>query len=422
VGTTTGRAIAAIRRVSLAIAAALMVLAGNVAPIVGQVESTPVPTEVEAASVGEADASANLSASPDSPPVLAQGLIYLSGADVVWQVREVTLPSPTVAGPETGNARFTYQVSGESVIRNDVTGKRALLELGEVSFMSAGDPYTSMSADGAQSTVWVFEIANDDQVGEGAFYLSPDISGVAEGVYDFEFVHGTLDAGDSTGFTATGGPFLLMVESGQVTVNDESGTAALGSGEGRIVEGNATIDADGDGPATYAVASIGAEVSDASAGAPMALAPVGQEAASTGQQADPSGQQTTTAPQNTDPAIPGINPADIFSGIFAEADESAAPVAAATQDGAFVTSITVWATASIGLTVIVDGVTAFDGFLEPGQSTSWLTGSVFEVYTTSGVGTQFTNTCGADPFVMGYEEADAYYVLNASPSSCAPVE
>lgn len=422
-GTTTGRATAAIRGVVLITAAALTLLAGNVAPVLGQADATPVPAEVEAAPVGEADASANLSASPNSPPALAQGLIYLSGADVLWQVREVTLPSPTVAGPVTGNARFTYQVSGESVIRNDVTGKRALLEPGEATFMSAGDPYTSMAADGSQSTVWVFEIANDDQVGEGAFYLSPGVTGVAEGVYDFEFVQETLDAGDSTGFTSTGGPFLIMVETGQITVNDDSGTAALTSEDGRIVRGNATIDAGADGPATYAIVAIGAEVSDASAGAPAASVPASQEAASTDQQADPSSQQATTAPQNTDPAIPGIDPADIFSGIFSEGDDSAALVPAATQeDGSLVTSITVWATASIGLTVIVDGVTLFDGFLEPGQSTSWLTGSVFEVYTTSGVGTEFTNSCSNDRFVMGYEGGDAYYVLNASPSSCPPVE
>ncbi len=416
-GPTTERATAATRRVLLTIMAALTLLAGNVATVKGQAESTPVPAEIETAPVGEADASANLSASPDSPPALAQGLVYFSGGEVVWQVREVELPSPADAGPVTGNARFTYQISGESVIRNDVTGKRTLLEPGEVVFMAAGDPYTSMTEDGSPSTVWVFEIANDGQVGEGAFYLSPDIAGVAEGVYDFEFVQETLDAGDSTGFTSTGGPFLIMVESGQITVSDQSGVASLASGEGRIVQGNATIDAEADGPATYAVTAVGSEVSDASAGAPAAVS------ATDGPEADTSGQQATTAPQNTDPAIPGIDPADIFSGVFSQADDSAAPAAAAQQqDGVFVTSINVWATASIGLNVIVDGVTTFDGFLEPGQSSSWLTGSVFEVYTTSGVGTEFTNSCSDTPFVMGYEEGDAYYVLNASQSSCAPVE
>jgi propanediol dehydratase large subunit len=46
-------------------------------------------------------------------------------------------------------------------------------------------------------------------------------------------------------------------------------------------------------------------------------------------------------------------------------------------------------------------------------------GTVFEVYTSSGVNTNFTNACG-DYFKMGYEEGEAYYTLAASESSCAP--
>lgn len=433
--TTTSRAKPVMRRVRdvwAMIAVALTILAGGVTPVMGQTGSTPVPAENQEPAASDAPAAsnpgANLSASPDSPPALAQGLIYLTGEDVVWQVREVVLPSPAAAGPVTGSARVTYQVSGESIIRNDVTGKRSRLEVGESYFMSAGDPYTSMAADGAQSTVWVFEIANDDQVGEGAFYLSPGIGGIAEGVYDFEFLRTTLAPGDSTGYMSTGGPFLIMVESGQISVSDGGGGAALSAGEGRIVEQNATIDSNGDGQAVYTVTAIGPQVSDSTAAAPMApaaAAPSEDTSSISSALAPESQQEPAPAPaQSSDPAVPGIDPADLFTGVLSGSSTTpgSAPQPAPQQGGEYVTSITVWAVAPISLTVIADGVTMFDGYLEAGQSTGWVTGSVFEVYTSSGVSSEFTNSCSDVPFLMGYEEGDAYYVLTASASSCAPVE
>ncbi len=393
------------------IAMAMTILAGSAVPALGQADSTPAPSESDAAPSGASDASANLAASPENSPVLAQGLIYLTGDDVFWQVREIELASPAVAESVTGNARFVYQQSGASVIRNDVTGKRARLEVGEAYFMSAGDPYTSMAADDSLSVVWVFEIANDDEVGDGAFYLSPDVAGIAEGVYDFEFFRDVLDSGESTGFMSQGGPSLIMVLSGQVAVSDGEGAATLAAGDGRIVEGNATIQAEGDEQAVYVVAGIGADVSDASAAVPDAAPAAPAEAA----------PAPAPAAESTDPSVPGIDPADVRSGesIAEEIIDAAGPIQ---QGGEYVTSISVAAAAPVTISVIVDGVSVFDGYLEAGESTSWFTGSVFEVYTTSGVNTEFTNTCSDVPFLMGYEEGDAYYVLTANASSCAPVE
>lgn len=397
----------------------MMLLAGNVVAVLGQEgpSSTPDGLDVEIGqdepeegtepatdatqSTGEepdastASASANLAASPDAPPVLAQGLIYLTGDDVWWEVREVELLPPSEAGSVTGPARVIFQRSGVSIMRNDVTGKRARLEQGEAYFASAGDPYTTMAADDSRSVAWVFEIANSDEVAEDAFYLSPGISGIAEGVYDFEFSYELLESGDTTRINQAGGPFLVMVLTGSVAVQDDDGAATLGSGDGRIVNGDATVQAEGDGQAILVTAAIGPEVSDASAAAPAATeAPV-----DTG-----TDSPETTAPESS----------------AAEADQ--APAAQAEPGGDYVTSIFIQATAGLGATVIVDGVTVFDGWLEAGESTVWFTGTVFEVYTTSGVNTTFTNTCSNEPFVMGYEEGDAYYVLEATASSCAPVE
>ncbi len=52
----------------------------------------------------------------------------LNGQQAVWQVREIAPPSVSAARSETGTAALLYQVEGSSIIRNDVTGKRALLD------------------------------------------------------------------------------------------------------------------------------------------------------------------------------------------------------------------------------------------------------------------------------------------------------
>ncbi len=322
-----------------------------------------------------------------APAVLAQGLVYLNGDDVVWQVREVELSgSETV----TGNARILLQRTGTSVVRNDLTGKRARLESGEAYFASAGDPYTTFKEGSDPSVMWVFEIANDNTVGEGAFYLSPNVSGYGESVYDFEFVRNVLAAGGSAQFDGGDGSSLIMVLSGSVDVTSDSGTATLSARDGLVVPGGASIAA-GDSEAVVVTMAVGPTVGDSSAAPP---APAAQDTAS----AD------ATEIESSAPTV----------------DQSSEP-AQSTGDGGFVTSIQVGVLDSVGITMYVDGELVFDGWLEPGEWTDFFTGTTFEVYTTSGANTQFQNTCGGEPFWMDFTEGDAYYVLEASAESCAPV-
>jgi hypothetical protein len=67
--------------------------------------------------------------------------------------------------------------------------------------------------------------------------------------------------------------------------------------------------------------------------------------------------------------------------------------------------------------IVADGVTGFDGPIPVGGQSGEIVGSTFEVYTTVGVGTLFTNACG-DQYYMGYEEGEAQYTLTANASSC----
>jgi cytoskeletal protein RodZ len=91
------------------------------------------------------------------------------------------------------------------------------------------------------------------------------------------------------------------------------------------------------------------------------------------------------------------------------------------QAGTYVTSISIAALEQpITLSIVADGVAVFEGRLEPGETSGFFDGSVFEVFTSSGANTEFTNSCGI-PFNMGWEPGEAFYILNADEDSCDPV-
>lgn len=414
---------------------ALLLLLASVGAGAAQ-SGTPAPGETGSSTAAGAGQVSGLAAG--NQPAMAQGLVYLDGQDTVWQVREVDLLAPAEAPSSAGNARFIIQRSGTSVIRNDVTGKRTLLEVHESYFAAAGDPYTAMAADGSPSTVWIVEVANDDAVGEGAFYLSPPVTGLGEATYDLELVRTTLNPGTTTAYSSGAEPFLVVVLSGQILVDDGTSEATLVESEARSAQSNVAITAQGEDAAVYVVVSLGQTVSDSSIGAPVGptdTTGTDTTPGTTGTTGTAGATDTTDAASSatttSDADVPAISAGDLpgvigdavtgdsgTAGGAAQVTEAPAPQ---TGDG-YVTSIAVRAVVPIGVTMIVDGVTVFDGWLETGDWTGYQTGTTFEVYTTSGVNTDFTNTCSDVPFQMGSEEGDAYYVLEAGPQSCAPIE
>lgn len=94
--------------------------------------------------------------------------------------------------------------------------------------------------------------------------------------------------------------------------------------------------------------------------------------------------------------------------------EEAAEPAPAT-DGV-VASIQITALDTIDVAVMADGVEVFNGTLQPGEQTPFFEGSSFNVYTSSGVNTQFLNGCGVE-FLMGYEPGEATYPMVGQPCS-----
>lgn len=74
--------------------------------------------------------------------------------------------------------------------------------------------------------------------------------------------------------------------------------------------------------------------------------------------------------------------------------------------------IMITAEGPIYVEISADGVTQFQGELAAGQSTEWYVASYFEVYTTYGSQTLFTNDEGGT-FYMGFEEGEAFYAFPA---------
>ena len=85
------------------------------------------------------------------------------------------------------------------------------------------------------------------------------------------------------------------------------------------------------------------------------------------------------------------------------------------------TSIKVTASDAIYVTITADGEVVFDGNLAAGDSTGFVTGNSFEVYTSWGQQTMFTDACGSD-FLMGYDDGEATYTLQKQPDSCPPIQ
>ena len=73
-------------------------------------------------------------------------------------------------------------------------------------------------------------------------------------------------------------------------------------------------------------------------------------------------------------------------------------------------AIKITAESDLYIQITADGVQYFAGNLAQGQSTDWIVGYTFSVYTTSGSNTQFTNNQGTQ-FHMGTEPGEMTYQL-----------
>ncbi|HWV24588.1 MAG TPA: hypothetical protein VNZ58_10400 [Thermomicrobiales bacterium] len=376
---------------------------GEETPVATETAPTPEPSQGEPSSnapkVTRSTQRNDAATGPGFPAVLAHGLAYVSGDDVVWQVRETDMPTVDKARSTTSGAAIMLQRDGSSIVRNDVTGKRAKVDPGEAYFRAAGDGYTVMAEDDT-SVVWTFELVNPNDVAMDAFYEGPKISNLSEGVYDMMLTRYVLTPGDQVDLPDHNGAGLVMGASGEIEVNAGGQRSALEPGDGQTIQDSGSVSNTGDADAVFVYVYLGDVVSDASAGAGT-----GQSSSAT---ASESPAATTGSSETSDSGTTQEEPSG---------EEPSSPTTDA--EGNYVTSINVTANAEIYLVITVDGLTVFDGNLPAGSSSGPVVGSTFVVYTSSGENTVFTNACG-DSFYMGYEAGEATYTLNASAESCAP--
>jgi len=394
------RSIATVALVALFAFAPALASAQNSTPVSG-----PTPTTAAEATTPPVVEPAT---GAGAPAILATGLVYLPGTDVVWSVEEERFGPPADATSSGGPTAILYQRTGTAIVRNDLTAKRAQLDPGAAYFLAADDPYTisggsaGMGASGA--TAWAFRIGAAADVPAAAFYEGPAISGIKEGTYSLTLTRYVLRADEQAQIGAHTGSSLVMVTSGQVDVdvNDGQGANRLVVGDGKTVANTGTVHNSGASPAVYVVLAIGGIVSDETAGVPRVQATVAATEAAAGTSASPNQQASSQPDQSSGTVVPtpGGAPQD--------------------SNGNYVTSINVTAVNSaIYVVVTADGVTMFDGNLEPGQMTGAISGSTFTVYTSIGAAAQFTNACG-ETFFMGNEQGEATYTLTATASSCPP--
>lgn len=366
-------------------------------------EETPESAETPQATAEE---SSNSSAQPStlisgtdpgSPAVLAQGLAFQTGEQVVWQVRDVDVPDLANAQPEASNAAIVLQRDGSSIIRNEVTAKRALLGPGEAYFKAADDLYTT-AAQGGSSRMWVFEVVDQADVADDAFYESPIVDDYGEGTYDLQLIRYVLQPDEQVEIPSHTGTALLMATAGEIDVEDERGLQVLavedGQGDGQLMSGAGTVLNAGTAPAEFVFAAFGSQVDDSTTGQADTAASAETPEAST------DTAETTTTDETTEVA-PEAETTDT------------------TGDGTYTASINITAQIDLYVTITVDGVVAFDGPIPAGGSSGAVVGSVFEVYTSSGANTLFTDACGTE-FYMGYAEGEEFYTLTANADSCAP--
>jgi len=219
------------------------------------------PDETEAPASTTANGIQVSATDSGNPAVIAHGLAFLTGEQSVWQVREVEPSSVDQAASEISNAAFVYQVEGTSIIRNDVTGKRALLDPGESLFKAGGDAYTTF-ADSDDSLLWVFELVGPSDVESDAFYESPLIDDYSEGVFDLLMIRYVLEPGETTTLPDRTGPALVMSVDGDIDI-ENGGLGLLATGDGQLIIDDATVTNNSDDPAVFVMTAFGSQVGDA---------------------------------------------------------------------------------------------------------------------------------------------------------------
>lgn len=259
------------------------------------------------AAVSAVPASSVFAAAP--PPgtphseVVAQQVVALSDGPYHWSVAGVqVLPDADLTLTRPGSPTFLVVDDG-SLLAIHEGGEVQHLSVGQATFVGADGAATLRALDGAPSAYFRIELVAGAPTGSPADVGDAFTPGA--GARDVELVRDVVAAGEAVTIAgADAASTLVLVTSGRLTIGTSGGggTASLGNGEARVLDGELVIANDADGPATLVAVVIGAPVADA---APPTTAAPG-----------------STAPQPTNPATTA--PAtDSDSDGLSDADETA---------------------------------------------------------------------------------------------------
>jgi hypothetical protein len=262
----------------------------------GSPDSTPAPTEepvqapADDADAGDTAGSGEIGADEPTAAIIAHGLVFWAGGEGVWRVRQVTL-EPDAASEASAYYGFLLQREGASIVRNDVTNKRARLEPGEAYFYSSDDPYTFQGIGDEPSVAWLIELtppdtAIDDGRGGDVAYETDPVD-FDQATFDAELSRNVLLEAGSARIFAGNGPTLLLGSTGDISVDTGEGSPQdLGSAEGVSVTGDTDITNGGQDPVAYLTAALRDEIV-----APVTTTPAadGTPAAGSTPAADPDG-------------------------------------------------------------------------------------------------------------------------------------
>jgi hypothetical protein len=267
---------------------------------------------------------------------IAQGLAAFDDfSGGIWRITELKpLPvdqAPSVTAPYYG---FIYQMKGNTIIRNNVTGKRARIEPGEAYYFSAGDDYTRYQEDADGSRAWLIEVvpstADDADAAGTVLWKSDEIGGFPDDTRDFELVAANILDGGSARVPDYEVDVLLMVTVGSIQVTDDNGTVRMDAPAALMVSGKVDIENTSQDPANYLIGKIGSSVGDALPAVDDSTTPDESadtpDAASgdtTGEEADPELDTDGDGLIDTDEAVYGTDPtiADTDFDGYSDGDE-----------------------------------------------------------------------------------------------------
>ena len=192
--------------------------------------------------------------------LISQGLAIAPDDGAIWRVREFTPLAAEEAGSFDVGFAFAYQTEGATVIRNDVTAKRARIEPGEAYFFSGGDPYTRYQYGNDPATLLMIEFGSEDDELDGVLFSSASIDSWPSRVLDYELHEGELDANEGSTIQNYLGPALVFILDGSAIITPNDGEAnGLETGDGLILDVGAQITAGSEG-VSYLIALFDGQV------------------------------------------------------------------------------------------------------------------------------------------------------------------